>query len=154
MEVIVKTEHRGVCKGAVVDVVKELKNEYVGYWHPPGVCATMSCKVMKKHCEPYVPKENAMMDLIDGLREHHVLKEMIDGEYYYGKHRCTHYAQWNAKDNVFNYWKWEIFGPCWDRCNHFEDDDHFALFVPIAVATKEQFNATGKPKNRENESNA
>jgi hypothetical protein len=73
--------------------------------------------------------------------------QLVDGEYYHGKHRCTRYAQWNAKENVFNYWKWK-FGPRWDRCNHFEDDDHFALFVPIAIATKEQFDETGKPKPR------
>jgi hypothetical protein len=65
--------------------------------------------------------------------------QLVDGGYYYGKHRCTNYGKWNAKDNVFNYWKFDIGGVYWDRCNHFEDDDHFALFVPIDVALEEEF---------------
>jgi hypothetical protein len=69
-------------------------------------------------------------------------KDLIDGEYYVGKHRCTRIAKWNKKDNVFNYWKFE-FAPCWDDCNHFEDDNGFALFVPLRVGTKEEFDKTG-----------
>jgi hypothetical protein len=70
--------------------------------------------------------------------------QLVDGEFYYGRHRCTNYGQWNAKDQVFNYWKLEMFGYCWDRCNHFEDDDHYALFVPIAVTSRQLFDASGQ----------
>lgn len=65
-------------------------------------------------------------------------KDLVDGEYYVGNHRCTSIAKWNEKENKFEYWKWEFF-PLWDDCNHFEDDDNFALFVPIGIGTKEEF---------------
>lgn len=63
-------------------------------------------------------------------------KDLIVGEYYVGTHRCTKIGKWNG--NVFEYWKWEFF-PMEDECNHFEDDDGFALFVPIGIGTKEEF---------------
>lgn len=63
-------------------------------------------------------------------------KDLVIGEYYVGNHRCTQIGKWNGK--VFEYWKWEFF-PMEDECNHFEDDDGFALFVPIGIGTKEEF---------------
>jgi hypothetical protein len=30
-----------------------------------------------------------------------------------------------------------------DECNHFEDDNGFALFVPIGIGTKEEFDKYG-----------
>lgn len=69
-------------------------------------------------------------------------KDLVDGEYYIGDHRCTHIAKWNKELNVFEYWKWEFF-PMNDECNHFEDDDGFALFVPIEIGTKEEFDKYG-----------
>jgi hypothetical protein len=67
-------------------------------------------------------------------------KDLVAGEYYIGDHRCTHIAKWNG--NNFDYWKWEFF-PIKDDCNHFEDDDGFALFVPIGIGTKEEFDKRG-----------
>jgi len=67
-------------------------------------------------------------------------KDLVVGEYYIGDHRCTTIAKWNG--NVFEYWKWEFF-PMEDECNHFEDDDGFALFVPIGIGTKEDFDKRG-----------
>ncbi len=67
-------------------------------------------------------------------------KDLVVGEYYIGDHRCTKIARWNG--NVFEYWKWEFF-PMEDECNHFEDDDGFALFVPIGIGTKEEFDKYG-----------
>jgi hypothetical protein len=67
-------------------------------------------------------------------------KDLVVGEYYIGDHRCTRIAKWNG--NVFEYWKWEFF-PMEDECNHFEDDDGFALFVPIGIGTKEDFDKRG-----------
>jgi hypothetical protein len=79
-------------------------------------------------------------------------KDLVDGEYYIGDHRCTHIAKWNKELNLFEYWKWEFF-PMNDECNHFEDDDGFALFVPIGIGTKEEFDKYGYDawiKEREN----
>lgn len=67
-------------------------------------------------------------------------KDLVIGEYYIGDHRCTKIARWNG--NTFDYWKWEFF-PMEDECNHFEDDDGFALFVPIGIGTKEEFDKYG-----------
>lgn len=62
-----------------------------------------------------------------------------DREYYIGDHRRARVAQWLADENRFVYMR-EKFGHRFkDKCNHFEDDDGFALFVPIATATVEQF---------------
>jgi hypothetical protein len=69
-------------------------------------------------------------------------KDLVDGEYYVGDHRCTGIAKWNQGLNVFEYWKWKFF-PMWDDCNHFEDDDGFALFVPIGIGKKEDFDKYG-----------
>ena len=63
-------------------------------------------------------------------------KDLVVGEYYIGDHRCTGITRCNG--NVFEYWKWEFF-PMEDKCNHFEDDNGFALFVPIKIGTKEEF---------------
>ena len=67
-------------------------------------------------------------------------KDLIVGEYYIGDHRCTKIGRWNG--TAFEYWKWEFF-PIEDECNHFEDDDGFALFVPICIGTKEEFDKRG-----------
>jgi hypothetical protein len=67
-------------------------------------------------------------------------KDLVVGEYYIGDHRCTGIARWNG--DVFEYWKWEFF-PMEDECNHFEDDNGFALFVPIGIGTKEEFDKYG-----------
>ena len=63
--------------------------------------------------------------------------DLIDGEWYYGDHRRCNVAKWNEKDNQFDYLRYK-FGYFWDNCNHFEDDDGYALFVPLRLATKEE----------------
>ena len=57
-------------------------------------------------------------------------KDLVDGQIYIGEHRRTTIAKWNQEKNRFDYmrYKWGWFQ---DECNHFEDDDGFALFVPI-----------------------
>jgi hypothetical protein len=62
---------------------------------------------------------------------------LIDGRWYYGDHRRCYFAKWNEKENHFEYVRYK-FGYFWDFCNHFEDDDGFALFVPIRKATIEE----------------
>ena len=72
--------------------------------------------------------------------------DLIDGEWYYGDHRRCNVAKWNEKDNQFDYLRYK-FGYFWDNCNHFEDDDGYALFVPIRKANKEEIEEQEKIKN-------
>ena len=65
--------------------------------------------------------------------------DLIDQEYYLGDHRRAVIAQWDSKLNKFKYNRTKFTSVFIDYCNHFEDDDGFALFVPIVKATKEQF---------------
>lgn len=67
--------------------------------------------------------------------------DLIDEQCYLGDHRKARVAKWNAEKNVFEYWRHK-FGVFLDECNHFEDDNGFALFVPIKLATEDQFIAT------------
>ncbi len=69
--------------------------------------------------------------------------DLVDGQCYLGEYRNANYGKWNAKENVFEHWRYK-FGFRLDTCNHFEDDDGFALFVPIALATQEEYDASGK----------
>lgn len=63
-------------------------------------------------------------------------KDLIDGQWYIGDHRRCKIAKWDANKNVFVYVR-EKFGQKYlDTCNHFQDDDGFALFVPIKKAEK------------------
>ena len=64
--------------------------------------------------------------------------DLIDGQCYVGDHRNARIGKWNAKENVFEHWRYK-FGFRLDTCNHFEDDNGFALFVPIDLATQEDF---------------
>lgn len=65
-------------------------------------------------------------------------KDLIDGKVYIGKHRRCNRARWNAKNNKFEYWRYK-FGFYLDECNHFEDDDGYALFVPIRLDENQNF---------------
>jgi hypothetical protein len=62
-----------------------------------------------------------------------------DGAYYLGDHRNATVALWCAEKNRFEYWRTKFTARYIDDCNHFEDDDGYALFVPIKEATQEQF---------------
>lgn len=65
-------------------------------------------------------------------------KDLIDGQVYIGNHRNTTVARWNADKNKFDHMRYK-FGWMKDECNHFEDDDGFALFVPIRLGTQEEW---------------
>lgn len=69
-----------------------------------------------------------------------------DGILYYGEHRRTHFAKWNAKENKFEYRRFKFGTFFIDDCKHFQDDDNFALFVPIRKATEEEFKAYEEKK--------
>jgi len=64
-------------------------------------------------------------------------KDLIDGQYYYGDYRNAEVGKWNSEEKVFEHWRYK-FGYRKDICNHFEDDDGFALFVPIRLANSEE----------------
>ena len=61
--------------------------------------------------------------------------DLVDGQFYYGEYRNANVGKWNAEKNVFDHWRYK-FGFRLDTCNHFEDDDGFALFVPIRLANE------------------
>ena len=68
-------------------------------------------------------------------------KDLVIGQYYIGEHRNAQVAKWNGKEFVYMRTKFQnVFE---DTCNHFEDDDGFALFVPIRFGTEEEFNKNG-----------
>ncbi len=69
-------------------------------------------------------------------------KDLVDGNCYLGDHRNCTIARWNEKENVFEYWRHKFEWVYIDTCNHFEDDDGFALFVPIKLVTTEEFDKT------------
>jgi hypothetical protein len=63
--------------------------------------------------------------------------DLIEGQIYIGEHRRANVAKWNGKEFIYNR---EKFGNVYeDKCNHFEDDDGFALFVPIRFGTEEEY---------------
>jgi len=71
-------------------------------------------------------------------------KELEDGSFYFGDHRRCKIGRWNEAMNIFEYWRNKFGNYFMDKCNHFEDDDGFALFTPIKKVTEEEFNKTGK----------
>ncbi len=74
-------------------------------------------------------------------------KNLVDGEWYYGEFRNSNFGRWNAKKQVFDHIRYK-FGYRWDECNHFEDDNGFALFVPIRKANKEEIEEQEKIINK------
>ncbi len=66
-------------------------------------------------------------------------KDLVDGQYYAGDHRNATIAKWNAEKNKFIYMRTKWGATYEDDCNHFEDDDGYALFVPIKTATEEEY---------------
>ena len=70
--------------------------------------------------------------------------DLIDQQIYIGKHRRCRAARWNRKINKFEYWRNKFGTVFLDTWNHFENDDGFALFVPVRLGTEDDFK---KPKN-------
>jgi hypothetical protein len=66
-------------------------------------------------------------------------KDLVDGQYYAGEHRRATIAKWDATKNRFVYNRTKFNLTYEDDCNHFEDDDGYALFVPIRIATEEEY---------------
>ena len=90
---------------------------------------------------PIVPKEEYQEFYVPRLIDAGAIpkKDLIDKQVYIGGHRRCHVARWNKNDNKFEYWR-NKFGTWFiDTCNHFQDDDGFALFVPIKLGNDTDF---------------
>lgn len=85
----------------------------------------------KKWKEFYVPK----IIKANGIPR----KDLVDGQFYIGDHRNANVAKWDAKKEHFVYMRYKFGSIFEDVCKHFEDDDGFALFVPLRIATEEQY---------------
>jgi len=114
-------------------------------------------KRIKEHWE-YLPKFNHPNDVPDlpnveekEWKEFYVprligagaipKKDLVVDQIYVGAHRQARVAKWTGKEFVYNRtkfnWTYE------DNCNHFEDDDGFALFVPLRLGTEEEYEKNG-----------
>ena len=63
-------------------------------------------------------------------------KDLIRGQYYYGDYRNTTIAYWLGHKFIYRRYKFgSIFN---EECNHFEDDDGYAVFVPLRLATEKE----------------
>ena len=66
-------------------------------------------------------------------------KDLIDGQVYIGEHRRCNVAKWDKEKNHFTYNRHKFSFTFEDRCNHFEDDNGYALFVPIKLGKEEDY---------------
>jgi hypothetical protein len=112
------------------------KTAMIKYWNElkpfktPGDVPTIPRVDEKEYKEFYVPRLIAAGAIPK--------VDLIDGQCYVGDYRNARIGKWNAKENVFEHWRYK-FGFRLDTCNHFENDNGFALFVPIGLATQEDF---------------
>ena len=85
-------------------------------------------------------KESDVPEIPNPLNEFYVKKlielgaipksKLEDGEWYYGNYRNSNFGKWNEDKQRFDIIRYK-FGNRWDDCNHFEDDNGYALFIPI-----------------------
>lgn len=65
-------------------------------------------------------------------------EELKDGVWYYGDYRNAKFGLWDAEKEQFKIQRYKHGRYRWDTCYHFQDDDGFALFVPLREATQEE----------------
>lgn len=66
-------------------------------------------------------------------------KNKLTNEFwYYGNYRITNYGRWDEKNQVFHIIRFKFNQHFMEQCNHFENDDGFALFVPLRAATLDE----------------
>jgi hypothetical protein len=65
--------------------------------------------------------------------------DLIHGQVYIGDTRNATTAKWNAEKQEFEYWRYKFGNTYIDTCNHFEDDNGFALFVPIRLGEEKDW---------------
>jgi hypothetical protein len=137
----IKEEYKLKFEAERLKLKEERQARIKEYWmnltkfEKPGDVPTIPHVDEKEYREFYVPKLIAAGAIAKA--------DLVDGQCYLGEYRNANYGKWNAKENVFEHWRYK-FGFRLDTCNHFEDDDGFALFVPIALATQEEYDASGK----------
>jgi hypothetical protein len=73
-------------------------------------------------------------------------KDLHHNYVYLGEHRCCTRAKWNADKNEFEYWRTKFNNVFIDTCHHFEDDNGYALFVPIRLHDDQDFKTPGNGK--------
>jgi hypothetical protein len=61
--------------------------------------------------------------------------KLQNGMWYYGEYRNANLGKWNTETQRFDHYRWK-FGWMKDDCNHFQDDNEFALFVPLRLANE------------------
>lgn len=71
--------------------------------------------------------------------------KLEDGKWYYGEYRNSRFGKWDKEKQKFYHYRWS-FGWMIDDCNHFQDDDRFALFVPLRLANQEELEKIKKIK--------
>ncbi len=86
---------------------------------------------------PSILTESFVSDLIE--RGAIPKSQLIDNIWYYGRFRRSSIAKWDSQIQKFRYISIG-FQSYWDVCNHFEDDDSYALFIPIRIALDSEVN--------------
>lgn len=66
--------------------------------------------------------------------------ELQNNTWYYGEYRNSDYGKWDDNNQKFHIIRSSFGQWYWDECNHFQDDDRFALFVPLRKATQQEIN--------------
>ena len=111
----------------------ERKKAMIKYWNElkpfktPGDVPAIPRADEKEYTEFYVPRLIAAGAIPKA--------DLVDNQFYFGEYRNANVGKWIAEKNVFEHWRYK-FGFRIDECNHFEDDDGFALFVPIRLANE------------------
>ena len=111
----------------------EKEEAMVKYWNElkpfltPGDVPSIPRVGEKEYKEFYVPRLIAAGAIPKA--------DLVDNQFYFGEYRNANVGKWIAEKNVFEHWRYK-FGFRIDECNHFEDDDGFALFVPIRLANE------------------
>lgn len=68
-----------------------------------------------------------------------ISKDKLKGDqWYYGDYRNSEFGKWNSEEQKFYIIRTKFGNYFWDNCNHFQDDDRYALFVPLREVTPEE----------------
>jgi len=132
---MVKNEKIALAKAKMEKEKAERKTAMIRYWNElkpfetPADVPSIPRVDEKEYREFYVPRLIAAGAIAKA--------DLVDGQFYYGEYRNANVGKWNAEKNVFDHWRYK-FGFRLDTCNHFEDDDGFALFVPIRLANENE----------------
>lgn len=121
------------------EIREEKKRDLIEYWK------TLNTTFKESYDVPPLPKEDYYEEyVVPALVRCGAIpkNELKDRHYYYGNYRNSNVGMWMEDENKFEIYR-NSFGKFYpDQCNHFEDDDNFALFVPIKEVTEEDYNKT------------